>query len=264
MKKLPKRRKRPLPPEERVIIKTPEQIEGIRKSCKLAARCLDMIGPHVVAGVTTGKLNDILEEFIRDHGAIPACLGYKGFPKAVCISVNEVICHGIPGEYVLKDGDILNIDVTTILNGFYGDTSFMYWAGEPSQEAKHLLYVTNECLARGITEVKPGAHISNIGYEINKFAVENGCSVVDFFCGHGTGLEFHEPPQVIHSAPRKGNGIQLLPGHIITLEPMINLGKPDVKVLEDGWTAVTVDGKLSAQYEHTLLISDSGVEILTL
>jgi len=246
-----------------IYLKNPKQIIGISKSCVLAARTLKHIAPLVKAGVTTGHLNDEAEKFIRDNGAIPAPLGYRGFPKAICVSVNEVICHGIPGDYALKDGDILNVDVTTILNGYYGDTSTMFAVGEISAEAKKLLEVTKRCLQIGIQEVKPGRHLGNVGYAINKHAQENGCSVVTQFCGHGTGLRFHEEPNVLHTAPYN-SGPKLRKGMTFTIEPMLNLGGPEAVISEaDGWTATTVDGSLSAQYEHTVLVTQNGVEVLT-
>jgi len=248
----------------KIIIKDWRQVDGIRKSCKLAAKALKHIESHVKAGVTTGALNDELEHFIRANGATPAPLGYRGYPKATCISVNEVICHGIPGDYVLKNGDIVNIDVTTILNGYYGDTSTMFSVGEISSDAQKLLTVAKNCLDIGIGQAKPGNYFGNIGYEINKHAVANGCSIVYQFCGHGTGLYFHEHPQVAHVAP-KNSGVKMRHGMIFTIEPMVNLGVPEAVISEsDGWTASTKDGKLSAQYEHTVLITKKGHEILTL
>jgi len=246
-----------------IIIKNWRQVEGIRKSCKLAAQTLQYIAPFVKVGVTTLFLNDEIEKFIVKNGAIPAPLNYKGYPKATCISVNEVICHGIPGNYILKNGDILNIDVTTILDGYYGDTSTMFAIGDISEEAKHILNVSKDCLNVGIAQAKPGNYLGNIGYEINNYATKKGCSVVHQFCGHGVGLEFHESPQISHVAP-KNSGLKMRHGMIFTIEPMINLGVAEALINEiDGWTATTKDGKLSAQYEHTVLITRTGVEILT-
>ncbi len=246
-----------------IYIKSPKQIEGIRKSCVLAAKTLQHVAPLVKAGVTTGYLNDEAEKFIRDNGATPAPLGYRGYPKATCISVNEVVCHGIPSGYTLKDGDILNVDVTTILDGYYGDTSTMFTVGEVSEEARKLLDVAKQCLQIGIQEVKPKNYLGNVGYEINRHATKNGCSVVYQFCGHGTGIHFHEEPQVCHVAP-KNTGPKFQQGMIFTIEPMINLGVPEAVINEsDGWTASTKDGRLSAQYEHTVLVTRNGVEILT-
>lgn len=247
-----------------IYIKSAKQIVGIRKSCVLAAKTLKHITPLVKAGVTTGYLNDEAEKFIRDNDAIPACLGYRGFPKACCISVNEVICHGIPGDCILKDGDILNVDVTTILDGYYGDTSTMFAVGEISVEAKNLLDVTKKCLDIGITQVMPGNYLGNIGYEINRYATSQKMSVVFQFCGHGCGLFFHEEPQVTHVAP-KNSGIKLRPGMTLTVEPMLNIGQPEAIINEvDGWTASTKDGSLSAQYEHMILITKNGNEVLTM
>ncbi len=247
-----------------IMIKTAEQIEEIRKSCRLAAKCLDYIEPFVVPGVTTEELDDKIETFIRENNATPAPLNYHGFPKATCISPNNVVCHGIPSkDKVLKEGDIVNIDVTTILNGYYGDTSRMFEVGEISQKAANLIDATKHCLDLGIKQVKPGNRIGNIGYVISRYAKSHGYSVVYEFCGHGVGLEFHEEPQVEHTA-RKNSGAIMKPGMIFTIEPMINLGKPKVKVDQtDGWTATTIDDQLSAQFEHTILVTDDGYEVLT-
>lgn len=247
-----------------IIIKTEEQIQGIRKSSQLAAQCLDFIEPFVKEGVSTGELDRKLEEFIRKNGAIPAPLNYNGFPKATCISPNSVVCHGIPDDgIVLKNGDIVNIDVTTILENYYGDTSRMYKVGEISAEAQNLIEATKHCLDLGINQVKPGNKFGNIGYVISRYAKSKGYSVVFEFCGHGVGIDFHEDPQVEHSA-RKNTGAVMKPGMIFTIEPMINFGKPRVRINEqDGWTATTIDNKLSAQFEHTVLVTEEGVEVLT-
>lgn len=250
-----------------IIIKNTKQIDGIRKSCKLAANCLKHIEPFVKAGVTTGELNDEIEFFIRKHNAIPAPLGYivddQSYPKATCISVNEVICHGIPGDYKLKDGDILNIDVTTILNGYYGDTATMFTVGEISDDAKHIINVAKNCLEIGIQQVKPKNQFGMIGRAIQRYANLQQCTVVYQFCGHGVGLRFHEPPQVSH-CEESDLGAQMKPGMIFTVEPMINLGCPYAVIdKKDHWTARTIDGKLSAQFEHTVLVTEDGVEILT-
>lgn len=215
-------------------------------------------------GVTTKELNDKIDEFIRDNGAISAPLNYRGFPRETCISLNEVICHGIPDECVLVDGDILNIDVTTILNGFYGDTSRMFSVGTVSKTARKLMDCAEECLEIGIAEVRPGNHLGNIGYAIYNHAAKNGFTVVYQFCGHGVGLDFHEEPQVSHVA-NKDTGPIIQPGWVFTIEPMINEGFAEAVVdVHDKWTARTIDGKLSAQYEHTALVTDEGVDILTL
>lgn len=246
-----------------IRIKTPEQIEGIRRSSQLAAKTLKHLEPLVKEGVKTRELDRIVEEFVRDHGAVPATKGYKGYPASCCISPNDVICHGIPGDYVLRYGDIVNIDVTTILDGFYGDTCRMYAVGEISEYAQRLLDTTKACLRAGIDQCFPENHLGNIGYHINALATSKGYSVVYEFCGHGVGIEFHEDPEVAHVAA-KNSGPILKPGMIFTIEPMINAGKARAKVdRKDGWTARTIDGKLSAQYEHTILITETGCEALT-
>jgi methionyl aminopeptidase len=247
----------------KIILKTPEQIDGIRKSSQLAGRTLQAVAPYVKAGVTTGYLNDIVEQFMRDNGAIPATIGYNGYTKASCISVNDVICHGIPGKLELRDGDILNIDVTTILNGYFGDTSRMYTIGEVTPHAQRLIDVTRECLKIGIAQAIPGKRIGDIGYYINQHAVKNGYSTVYEFCGHGIGLKFHEEPEVCHIADAN-TGEVIQPGMTFTIEPMINAGKARAKVdKKDGWTARTIDGKLSAQFEHTILVTQTTPEVLT-
>jgi len=246
-----------------IIIKTPEQIEGIRKASKLAAETLHYLGQFAVAGNTTKLIDQKCAEFIKDHGAIAATKGYHGYPAHCCTSVNEVVCHGIPGPYVLKDGDIVNIDVTPILNGYYGDTSRMFGIGEISQEAKDLIEYTRQSLWIGIDQVKPGNRFGNIGFYINQFAVSKGYSTVFEFAGHGVGIKFHEEPQVDHKAP-KDSGAVMRPGMTFTIEPMINQGKARCKVdKQDGWTARTIDGKLSAQFEHTILVTEDGYEALT-
>lgn len=246
-----------------IVIKTPEQIEGIRESCKLARNTLKYIAQFAVAGNTTKFIDQKVEEYVRDHGATPATLGYRGYPASSCISVNEVVCHGVPGSYTLKDGDIVNVDVTTILNGFYGDTCMMYSIGEVSDTAKKLMEVTRKCLDIGIEQCFPGNRVGNIGYMIGHYAHKMGYGVVYEFCGHGIGLKFHEDPEVCHDT-EKNTGPKMKPGMTFTIEPMINVGKARVKVdKNDGWTARTIDGKLSAQYEHTVLITETGVEVLT-
>jgi len=247
-----------------IIIKTEEQIEGIRKSSKLAGEILVYIADYVKEGVTTGYLDLLIHNYTISHGAIPATLNYSGFPKSCCISPNEVVCHGIPSEEViLKNGDILNIDITTILNGYFGDTSKMFIVGEASETAVKLVNATKHCLNLGIQQVRPGNYLGNIGYSISRYAISQGFSVVYEYCGHGVGIEFHEDPQVDHAA-RRNSGPIMKPGMIFTIEPMINEGKPRVKVdLSDGWTARTVDNKLSAQFEHTVLVTNTGYEVLT-
>jgi len=246
-----------------IIIKSPEQIEGIRKSSQLAAKTLKHLEQFVKPGITTLELDAIAEKFITEHGAKAATKGYKGYKHATCISPNDVVCHGVPNDYVVKDGDIINIDVTCILDGYYGDTCRMYEVGNVSEYAKKLVQVAKECLRLGINECRPGNHLGNIGYVINEHATKHGYSVVFEFCGHGVGIRFHEDPQVDHIA-KKNSGPLLRPGMTFTIEPMINAGKARCKVdRKDGWTARTIDGKLSAQFEHTLLITEDGVEALT-
>lgn len=247
-----------------IIIKNQEQIEGIRRSSKLAGETLNYIAPYVVPGVNTEYLDNLIEQYIRDHKAIPATLNYNGYTKSSCISPNNVVCHGIPSkEVILREGDIVNIDITTILDGYFGDTSRMFSLGEVSKEAQDLLDTTKHCLNLGIQQVKPGNAFGNIGYFISRYAQAKGYSVVYEFCGHGVGLEFHEDPQVDHVG-RKNSGPLMKPGMIFTIEPMINIGKPRVTVdRNDGWTARTIDNKLSAQYEHTVLVTETGVEVLT-
>ncbi|MFN4082187.1 MAG: type I methionyl aminopeptidase [Bacteroidia bacterium] len=249
--------------KSKIIIKTPEQIEGMRQSSIIAAKTLKAVAPFVKAGVTTDYLNKICSEFMRDHNAIPATLGYYGYPKETCISVNDTICHGIPSNYTLRDGDILNIDVTTILNGYYGDTSSMFTVGNVTDYAKKLIQVTKECLHLGIKECIAGAHLNNIGAAIARHAHKFRYSVVYEFCGHGIGLKFHEEPEVSHIADA-GTGPILQPGMTFTIEPMINAGKARAKVdKKDGWTARTIDGKLSAQFEHTVCITKTIPYVLT-
>jgi len=247
-----------------IIIKNEEQIEGIRKSSKLAGEVLCYIEEFVKEGVSTYELDQLIDKYIVEHGAIPATMNYNGFPKSCCISLNDVICHGIPAEnIVLTEGDILNIDVTTILNGYFGDTSKMFIVGQTTEAATKLVNATRHCLSLGIQQVRPGNYFGNIGYAISRYAISQGFSIVYEYCGHGVGIEFHEDPQVDH-ASRKNSGPKMRPGMIFTIEPMINEGKPRVKVDEtDGWTARTVDKKLSAQFEHTILVTETGYEVLT-
>lgn len=249
---------------KKIIIKTPEQIDGIRKSSKLAGQTLEYITQFVKEGVSTEFLNAKVDEYVREHGAIPATLGYGGYPKSCCISLNEVVCHGIPSEStVLKNGDILNIDVTAILNGYYGDTSKMYTVGEVSPVALDLIEVTRHSLFLGIQQVKPGNVFGNIGYAISKYVKAQGYSVVYEYCGHGVGIDFHEEPQVDHTS-RRNTGPVMKAGMTFTIEPMINEGRPGTIVdKKDKWTARTVDNKLSAQFEHTILITSTGYEVLT-
>jgi methionyl aminopeptidase len=247
----------------RITIHKTEDFVPMRAAGRLAAETLDMIGPHVVPGVTTERLNALCHEFILDHGAVPAPLNYRGFPKSICTSINHVVCHGIPGEKKLLEGDILNIDVTVILNGWYGDTSRMYVAGAAPTRAKRLMEVTYEALMRGIEMVKPGATFGDIGHAIQSFVEAQRFSVVRDFCGHGIGQRFHEPPNVLHFG-RAGEGAAIKPGMFFTIEPMVNAGRPEVKILDDGWTAVTRDRSLSAQFEHMIGVTETGCEIFTL
>jgi len=247
-----------------IVIKTPEEIEKMRVAGRLAAEVLEMIAPHVQAGVTTDELDRICHDYIVDvQQAIPAPLNYHGFPKSICTSVNHVICHGIPTDKVLKEGDIVNIDITVIKDGYHGDTSKMFVIGKPSILADRLMRVTQECLYKGIQLVRPGIHLGDIGHTIQQHAEAHNYSVVREYCGHGIGAQFHEEPQVLHYG-RKGTGERLEPGMCFTIEPMINAGKRHCKILKDGWTVVTKDRSLSAQFEHTLLVTDDGCEILTL
>ena len=247
-----------------ITIKTPCEIEKMRIAGKLAAEVLEMIEPYVVAGVTTDQLDKLCHDYIVDvQNAIPAPLNYHGFPKSICTSINQTVCHGIPCDKKLKSGDIVNIDITVIKDDYHGDTSKMFCIGEVSQHAKRLIKITQESLFLGIEQVKAGATLGDIGQAIQKHAESNRYSVVRDFCGHGIGKDFHEEPQVLHYG-KAGEGVALAAGMIITIEPMINLGKRDVKVLPDGWTAVTKDRSLSAQFEHTILVTTDGYEILTL
>jgi len=244
------------------LIKTPAQIEGIRQASRLTRDILDLLEERVREGVTTEQIDRWVYDHTVAHGAVPSPLNYKGFPKSVCTSVNEVVCHGIPEERVLVEGDIVNIDVTSTLNGFFGDASRMYTIGRVSPQAATLVRVTRECLALGIEQVRPGGFVGDIGAAIQAHAEGHGFSVVRDFVGHGTGVRFHEDPQIPHFGQR-GTGHPLLPGMVFTIEPMINAGDWRIRILDDGWTAVTVDGSLSAQYEHTVLVTETGVEVLT-
>jgi methionyl aminopeptidase len=247
-----------------ITIKTPEEQEKMRVAGRLAAQVLDMIGGRVQAGVSTEELDRICHDYIvGELKAIPAPLNYRGFPKSICTSVNHVVCHGIPSDRVLKNGDIVNVDITVIKDGFHGDTSRMFFVGEPSIIAERLSRVCFEAMWRGIRTLRPGAHLGDVGYAIQTFVEEQRFSVVREYCGHGIGRIFHEDPQVLHYG-KPGTGVELVPGMTITVEPMVNAGKRDVKLLSDGWTVVTKDHSLSAQWEHTVLITDRGYEVLTL
>ena len=251
--------------EYTIQIHPEKDFDGMRRAGHLAAEVLDFITPYVKPGVTTGELDMLCDQYTRDHGAISACMGYKGYPKSTCISPNHIVCHGIPGDKKLLDGDIINIDVTVILDGWYGDTSRMYLVGDHvSIKARRLVAVTYESLVRGIdAAAKPSATLGDVGYAIQSYAEGEGFSVVRDFCGHGLGRVFHTAPSVLHFG-NPGEGIKLRPGMFLTIEPMINAGKYGVKVLNDGWTAVTKDRSLSAQFEHSLAITENGVEIFTL
>jgi methionyl aminopeptidase len=241
----------------------PDAFEGMRRAGRLAAETLDFITPHIKPDVTTGELDRLCHDFIVAHGAVPAPLGYRGFPKSICTSVNHVVCHGIPGDKRLVEGDILNIDVTTILDGWHGDTSRMFFVGEAGVKARKLVDVTYDAMMRGIAAVKPGNTLGDIGHAIQSFAEANRFSVVRDFCGHGLGRIFHEAPSVLHYG-EPGTGLVLREGMLFTVEPMINAGRWEVKVLSDGWTAVTKDRSLSAQFEHSVGVTATGCEIFTL
>jgi methionyl aminopeptidase len=248
--------------KRRIRIKTPEQIEGIRRAGQLVIETLDLVVPHIRPGVTTDEINAMVHDFTVRHGAVPAPLNYRGFPKSVCVSINEVICHGIPGDRPFKDGDIVNVDVTSILNSYYADASKTFFVGTPGADAQKIVTVSRQCLAEGMAAVMPGNTVGDIGYAIQSYAEGQGCSVVREFVGHGVGVDFHEAPQIPHYG-KPGSGVRLVPGMVFTIEPMINLGKKELIVLDDGWTAVTKDGSLSAQFEQTLMVTESGVESLT-
>ncbi|HEY5622949.1 MAG TPA: type I methionyl aminopeptidase [Gammaproteobacteria bacterium] len=247
-----------------ITIKSPEEQEKMRTAGRLAASVLDMIGNEVRAGVSTDDLNAICHDYIvNELNAVPAPLNYRGFPKSICTSVNHVVCHGIPGERVLKDGDALNIDITVIKDGYHGDTSRMFFVGKPQVLAERLARVAYEGMWLGIREVKPGARLGDIGNTIQRHVEAHRFSIVREYCGHGIGRGFHEDPQVLHYGER-GTGVELEPGMTITVEPMVNAGKRHVRLLNDGWTVVTKDHSLSAQWEHTVLVTDTGHEVLTL
>jgi methionyl aminopeptidase len=245
-----------------IRLKKPQDIAGIRAAGLLVLETLDLVESKIVPGMRTEEINTIVHEYTLKNNATPAPLNYRGFPKSVCVSVNEVVCHGIPGDRILADGDIVNVDVTSILNGYYADANKTFFVGSPGADARKIVEVTRECLRRGIAVVKPGNTIGDIGWAIQNHAEAQSCSVVREFVGHGVGLEFHEPPQVPHFG-QKGQGIKLIPGMVFTVEPMINLGKKDLRILEDNWTAVTKDNSLSAQFEQTVLVTNNGFESLT-
>jgi methionyl aminopeptidase len=251
-----------------VVMKTAEEVEKMRVAGRLAAEVLDYIGAFVKSGVTTGKLNDLCHAYmVGVQGTVPAPLnyappGYKPYPKSICTSVNHQVCHGVPGDRLLRPGDILNIDITVIKDGFHGDSSRMYYVGEPGIQARRLVDVTYECMWLGIAQVRPGGHLGDVGAAIQAHAERHGYSVVREFCGHGIGRRFHEEPQVLHYG-KPATGMRLEPGMTFTVEPMINAGKAAIRELADGWTIVTKDHSLSAQWEHTVLVTAAGYEILT-
>ncbi len=245
--------------------KTPEQIAAMREAGRLAGEVLAMIEPHIRAGVTTEELDRICHDYmVEEQKVVPACLGYKGFPKSVCTSVNHVICHGIPSpQKVLKDGDIVNVDVTVIKDGFHGDTSRMFYVGQPSVMARRLCEVAHEAMWRGIRAVRPGATLGDLGHAIQSYIEAERFSVVREYCGHGIGRRFHEEPSILHYG-RPGDGMPLVPGLTFTVEPMVNAGARHTRLLPDGWTVITKDRSLSAQWEHTIVVTDTGFEVLTL
>jgi methionyl aminopeptidase len=236
---------------------------GMRRAGRLAAETLDFITPHVQPGATTDELDRLCHDFIIARQAVPAPLNYRGYPRSICTSINHVVCHGIPGDRSLRDGDILNIDVTVILDGWHGDTSRMFLVGDVKLKARRLVDVTYEAMMRGIAAIRPGARLGDIGHAIQSYAESQRCSVVRDFCGHGLGRVFHDAPNVLHYG-EPGRGYELKPGMFFTVEPMINLGRHEVKILSDGWTAVTKDKSLSAQFEHSVGVTEDGVEIFTL
>ena len=252
-----------------IVIKTPEEIEKMRVTCRLASEVLDYITPFVKPGVTTGELDKLCHDYMVEvQGCIPAPLnyappGHKPYPKSICTSVNHQVCHGVPGEKKLKSGDIVNLDITTIKDGWHGDTSRMFLVGEVSIQSRRLSQITYECMWKGIQQVRPGGHFGDIGQAIQKYAESNGYSVVREFCGHGVGSQFHEEPQVLHYG-KAGTGPIMQTGMIFTIEPMINAGRKDIRQLGDGWSIVTKDHSLSAQWEHSILVTETGYEVLTL
>ena len=246
----------------KIKLKEKKDITGIKKAGRLALDILNHVEEHIAPGITTNYINSLVEEITIQHGAQSAPLNYHGFPKSVCTSINEVICHGIPDDTILKEGDIINVDVTPIVDGYYADMCKTFFVGSPGEEARKIVTVSRECLRCGVLAVKPGNRIGDIGYAIQRYAEAQGCSVVREYVGHGTGFEFHESPQVPHYG-KKGEGIPLVPGMVFTIEPMINLGKHNLHVLDDKWTVITDDGSLSSQFEQTVLVTETGIEILT-
>ncbi|MBF0226547.1 MAG: type I methionyl aminopeptidase [Desulfobacterales bacterium] len=248
--------------QHKIRLKNSKDIEGIKETGKLVLKTLDLVEESIKPGITTNDINTLVHEFTIKNGAIPAPLNYRGFPKSVCTSVNSVICHGIPNNYVLKEGDIVNVDITTILNGYYADANKTFFVGTPSPQAKKIVEVSKQALKQGIAMVKSGNTIGDIGWAIQKYATNNNCSVVQEYVGHGIGFEFHEQPIVPHYGKR-GDGFILIPGMVFTIEPMLNLGGKELQLLSDKWTVVTKDGSLSAQFEQTILVTSDGYESLT-
>jgi len=242
-----------------IVYKTIEDIASMKKSCQLAASVLDFLAPHVVLGVTTDEINSLCHRFITEHGAVPSPLNYKGFPKSMCTSVNQIVCHGIPDNYALRDGDIINLDITTFLGGFHGDTSKTFFVGKCSRAARDLVAAAEEALWVGIKAIRPDGHIGDVGEAVNKFVQAKGYSVVKEYGGHGIGRVFHEDPHVPHFG-RRGSGSPIKPGMVFTVEPMVNQGSPEVVLLDDDWTVETKDRKLSAQFEHTVAVFEDRVE----
>jgi methionyl aminopeptidase len=245
-----------------IRLKKKPDIDGIRRAGRLVLDTLDLVESKIKPGLMTEEINSLVHQYTIENQATPAPLNYRGFPKSVCVSVNEVICHGIPGDRELKDGDIVNVDITSILNGYYADANKTFYVGTPGSDARKIVDVAQECLKRGMSQVKPGNTLGDIGWAIQTHAEGQGCSVVREFVGHGVGFDFHEPPQVPHFG-QKGQGVRLIPGMVFTVEPMINLGKKELRILEDNWTAITKDGSLSAQFEQTVLVTNNGCESLT-
>ena len=245
-----------------IHLKSQEEIQGIKKAGKLALDLLNIAEGIIKPGIKTEEINNVLHEYTLKNKAVPAPLNYKGFPKSICVSVNDEICHGIPGERILNEGDIANVDVTPILNGYFADANKTFFVGQPSEDGQKIVSVAKTCLKYGMAEVKPGNTIGDIGNAIQIFAESQKCSVVREFVGHGVGLDFHEPPQIPHYG-KKGQGVELVPGMVFTIEPMINLGERFLHVLNDNWTAVTDDGSLSAQFEQTVVVTPNGYESLT-
>lgn len=246
----------------KIRLKDAKDIEGIKRAGDLVVDTLNMVEKYIEPGLSTEEINTLVHNYTLKHNAVPAPLNYNGFPKSVCTSVNEVICHGIPGQYRLKDGDIINVDVTSILDGYYADANKTFFVGDVSEKAKKIVQVTWWSFKKGLAQIRPGNTLGDIGWAIQSYAEAQGCSVVRDMVGHGVGFEFHEPPQVPHFG-RKGQGLVLVPGMVFTVEPMINLGTKQLEVLKDKWTAVTKDRSLSAQFEQTLLVTEEGCEVLT-